>query len=208
MALEASAGNAGMIHSCAEEGRGVGVAAFARHQGREVGGGLAHNTQRLVVMAIHAIARHPDVLVAAHQEIGCADVAGIAFCRCRHVIRGLGFRADARAGGVAARAVFGGILENALDVALFALQCSVNVPEDEAGSGVVRGSFDAGCLGRCLLGCCPSFGCIGRECQGRDKTQRAGQHCFGEGSPCSSVAHYVPPILKTLAFQSIIARRG
>lgn len=120
MAHVAAARDAGVIHPPAQERGGVGMALFARQQCREVGHGLAYHAQGLVVMAVHAIASYADMLVASYKEIGRAGMAGVTFCDCRDVVYGFRFRAYPCAGGVAAGTIPRGVLENALDVALFA----------------------------------------------------------------------------------------
>jgi hypothetical protein len=117
-----------MVHSETQERAGVGMALFAWHQGREVGQGLADNAIRLVVMAGDAIAGHSDMLVATNEEIGGADMAGVAFGDGRDMVDGFRLCPNAGARGMTAGAIFRRVFEDAFYVALLALQRGVYIP--------------------------------------------------------------------------------
>ena len=143
MAGCAIAGQAGVIHSPAQEGIGAGMAGFARQQSRKVVGRFADDAERLSIVAGDTAIRdgdigHAHVIEALHQETGRARVAGIAGLGGLHMIHGFGSGADAASNGVTAAAVFRGVLEDAIDVALFAPQRGMYVAQQESGFGMVE----------------------------------------------------------------------
>jgi hypothetical protein len=78
------------------------------------------------------------VLIAFDQEVGRADVAGIAFTDSGNVIDRLRFGCHPRTQSVTTGTEFRRVLENALNVTLLALQCCVHIPQDKAGLYVIE----------------------------------------------------------------------
>jgi hypothetical protein len=116
-----AARNPNVIHTPTQEGAGIGMTHFARLLCWEVIRWLTHHPERLPIVTSQTIASDSAVVVALYQEGGRTDVTGIACTAGHHMVIGSGFCRNSRTGRVATRAIFGGVLENAIDVTLFAL---------------------------------------------------------------------------------------
>jgi hypothetical protein len=90
------------------------------------------------------------VVKTFHLEISCTGVAGFTRCCRLNVIDRLGRGAYPCANCVTTGAVLGGVLEYAVNVALFALECAVNILQDESGLSMFerRGTGCSLCLNR------------------------------------------------------------
>ena len=113
--------NAIMVHPETQESTGVVMTVFARQLGGEMVCRFAQNPQKLSVVTSRTIACYPVMSKALYQECGSTDMTRIAGSGSRNVTDWFGRRGDSRAGTVATRAIFGCVLENAVNVALFAL---------------------------------------------------------------------------------------
>jgi hypothetical protein len=84
---------------------------------------FAQNTQRLTIVAARAIAEYADMVIAFYQEIGRADMAGVTIAARWHwhMIERPWLGRDSCTRRMTSRTDLGRILENAVDVALFAL---------------------------------------------------------------------------------------
>lgn len=121
MAGITAAGNASVVHALTDERAGIGMARFTGQLRREMRRRFADHPEILAVVASGTAAGYPEMLVAFYQEVGCADVAGVTFAGCRYMVDRFGRGRNSRAGGVTTRTYLGSVLENAFDVALFAL---------------------------------------------------------------------------------------
>jgi hypothetical protein len=111
-----------------------------------------------------AIAGDTHVVKTFHLEIGGAGVAGITRGRCLNVIDGLRSGGHSCANRMTTGTILGGIFEYAINVALFASQCEVNVFQHKSGLRMVK---RAGIRGR--------FGC--RLGLNRKTKQKGQQYC-------------------------------
>lgn len=131
MASVASANQACVIHAPTHECTGIGVAGFTWLGGWKVsarpGHGLIHHPQILPTMTTDAVASHSQVVITLDLEARGTDMTRIAFIFCRDMVDRLRLCSDASTDGVATRTYFWRILENALDVALFAFQGAVYI---------------------------------------------------------------------------------
>lgn len=131
-----------MVDLVAQEGAGILVAVRARRLGREVICRFAHDTERLPVVACLALTGYRDMAEAFYQEAGSADMAGVTGERCGNVIDRLWKRGNSRSSVVAAGAIFRGVLEYAVDMALFAFQGCMDLSENKSRLRVIEGVFD------------------------------------------------------------------
>ena len=138
MAGGTAAGQAGVVHPPTQESTGVGVAGFARQQRRKVIYRFAYNTGRLGVVAGYTITDYADMFKTFDQEAGRALMAGITWLGCLNMVNGLRSGADTCPDGMATSAIFRSVLEDTIDVALFAPQGGMHVSEQEAGFRVVK----------------------------------------------------------------------
>jgi hypothetical protein len=122
-----------VIDLIAQESAGIFMAVLARLLRREMICRLAHDSQRLSVVASRALTGYGDMAKAFYQETGGTDMACVTRKSCRNM---------------AAGTVFGSVLENAVDVALFAFQGRMDLSENKPCFRVIEGIFYRNCL-RC-----------------------------------------------------------
>lgn len=114
-------------------------------------------------------------------ETGRAGMAGIARLVGEDVVDRFGRGADAAAERMTAGAVLGGVLEDAVHMALFAHQRNVHIAQQESGPGMVEGIRD------CYLG-------LGRKRQ-RTAEQHHGAHEIHHGAETIIwQKHRLPPL--------------
>lgn len=142
-----------VVHRPAFKFNCIGMAQAARLQSRKVVRRLARHTLRLAVMAGFTVARftggYTGMGKTLYLETGRAAVAGITGLGGLHVVDRLGRSSDAASGGVTTRTILGGVLEDAVQVALLTTQGRVNVFKYESGFGVIEKRLAGGgcCLG-------------------------------------------------------------
>jgi hypothetical protein len=123
MARGAAANDSRMIHPPIAECCCIGMAGFTRHESWIVICRFAQNTQRLTIVAGRAISEYTDMIIAFCQEGGRADMTGVTVAARWHwyMIERSWRGTYSRTCRVTSRTKLGRILENAVDVALFAL---------------------------------------------------------------------------------------
>jgi len=138
MASRTARSDACVVHRPAEKRGSIFMAILTRLRSREVVRRFAHHAKGLAIVASQATSSDPHVLITLYQKVGRADMASVAGSVRRYVIDGFGLGADPGTDGVASRTIFGSVLEDTVDVALFALQRQVHVSQYESGFGVVE----------------------------------------------------------------------
>jgi hypothetical protein len=180
MASHTSRRNAGVIHPPIGKGGQIGVAVFARQCSWKVGCMLGGNVGKTSVVAIGTFVLNAGMRKALDLEAGRAGVADIAGLGSWNVV--VGFvsgsypAAECMTSGTGLRRV----LEDAVDVALFALQGGVNTSGHVSRFRMIEGSRAGNC---CRLR-------ERREQQECTSQQRSGHSA---GLLCHLVQHVISP---------------
>jgi hypothetical protein len=119
----AAAGYTRMIHPPTQECGCIDMAGFTGLHSWIVRRRFAHDPQRLAIVAARTIADHADMVIIFYQKGGRTGMTSIAFTTWWqwHMIHWSWQRRYACTGGMTSRTNLGRVLENAIDVALFAL---------------------------------------------------------------------------------------
>jgi hypothetical protein len=134
----AIAGQAGVVHSPAQESIGIGVAGLTGQQRRKVVCRFAYNSTRLTIVAEQTLTRYSDMFKACDQEAGRALMAGVTSTGCLNMVDRFRGCSDAGSGSVAASTVFRSVFEDAIHVALLAPQGGMYISQQEPGLRVVE----------------------------------------------------------------------